>query len=133
MIVDDNREFAQELKETLVLSGYEVVVYYDGKTALEHVEREAPDVVLLDLKMEGKSGFQVADEMKFGKSTKDIPIIAITGYFTEEQHRELMSICGIKACILKPFNPLDVIAKIETIVQLKEDGRLSESGSSMIR
>jgi len=133
MIVDDNREFAQELKETLVLSGYDVVVFNDGETALEQVEREDPDVILLDLKMEGKSGFQVADEMKFRKTTKDIPIIAITGFFTEEQHRELMSICGIKACILKPFNPLDVIARIETIIRLKEDGRLSESGSAMIR
>jgi CheY-like chemotaxis protein len=63
--------------------------------------------------MDDMNGFEVAEELKRFTSTVRIPVIAMTGFFREDEHLPLMSICGIKKCIRKPFNPLDVISAIE--------------------
>jgi hypothetical protein len=116
MIVDDNVEFLEELKELLDLSGYETTACIDGDSALAKAREERPDAILLDLKMDDKSGFQVADELRRMPEAANIPIIAMTGYYTEKEHALLVNICGINMRLLKPFNPLDVIAKLESIL-----------------
>lgn len=118
MIVDDDSEFLQELKEILDLSGYEVTQVSDPKSVLREAENKIPDVILLDLKMEGLNGFEVADQLKHTEKTGQVPIIAMTGFYTEEEHMSLMNICGIQRCILKPFNPLDVISAIEMALKV---------------
>lgn len=117
MIIDDDKEFLEELKETLNLNNYEVAAFSDGTSALGMVSRIKPDVILLDLKLKGKSGFQIAYELRRFPKSANIPIIAMTAYFTEKEHTELMDMCGIRTCLMKPFNPLDAIAKIEEILK----------------
>jgi DNA-binding response OmpR family regulator len=118
MIIDDDKEFLEELHETLNLSGYEMVAVNDAQDALETANRTKPDIILLDLKMPAKSGFQVADEIRHYQQTSHIPIIAMTGFFKDD-YLPLMKMCGIKDFLKKPFNPLDVINRIEK--ELKQD------------
>ena len=113
LVVDDDKEFLEELKETLALSGYDVIEVNDPVSAANVVHNTKPDLVLLDLKMPGKSGFQLADELRHLPEMGDIPMIAMTG-FLKDDYIPLINICGIKKCLKKPFNPLDVIAHIET-------------------
>lgn len=119
MLIDDNKEFLEELVETLSLSGYEVLAVNDAATAFEAARAAKPDMVLLDLKMPGKTGFKVADEITHSAELKHIPIVAMTGHFTDLEYSLLINLCGIKKCLLKPFHPLDVIAQIENL--LRED------------
>ncbi len=63
--------------------------------------------------MSPKSGFQVADEVRNSLLLKDVPVVAMTGFFTEKQHFLMMKLCGIKTSILKPFRPINLISKIE--------------------
>jgi len=116
MVVDDDKLFLEELKETLEMSGFEIFPVSDSKTAIKVADEMKPDAVLLDMKMDGRSGFQVADDLKHFPSTSKIPILAMTGCFTEKQHLNFMKNLGIDDCILKPFNPSDVIAKIQLLV-----------------
>lgn len=113
MVVDDDVDFLGELRQTLDQSGYEVIQVHDPTQVHEMASNTEPDVILLDLKMRSMNGFEVAEELRHFSLTDQIPIIAMTGYFTEEEHRSLMNICGIKRCLNKPFNPLDVIEAIE--------------------
>lgn len=115
MIVDDNKEFLEELKETLVLSGYDVIDIDNALLTLDAAIKTKPDVIMLDLKMPEKSGFQVAYEVKHLLELTHIPIIAMTGFFHDEQI-PFLDIYGIKKCIKKPFNPLDAIAQIEAVL-----------------
>lgn len=121
MIIDDDKEFLEELNETLTLSGYEAVVVNDATSALDVIIKTKPDVILLDLKMPKKSGFQVASELKYYSGIMNVPIIAMTGFFREE-FVPLMTICGIKKYLKKPINPLDVIAQIEAVLVDIENG-----------
>ena len=113
MIVDDNVELLEELENLLKLGGYDVIALSDGDKVFDAALENKPDLILLDLKMSPKSGFQIADEARNSLSLKDVPIIAMTGFFTENQHLLMMKLCGIKTSILKPFKPLNLITKIE--------------------
>ena len=113
LIVDDNVELLEELKDLLSLGGYDVIALSDGTQAVDTALNNKPDLILLDLKMSPKSGFQIADEAKNTLLLKNTPVIAMTGFFTEKQHLLMMKLCCIKTSILKPFRPLNLITKIE--------------------
>jgi len=120
MLVDDDREFLEELKQTLDLNGYEVIGVSDSTLAQEKANNTKPDVIVLDLKMEDMSGFEVAEELKHSSNTMQIPIIGITGFFKEDEHIPLLNICGIKKCITKPFSPKELITAIESVLKKSE-------------
>jgi len=119
MVIDDNKEFLEELQELLNLTGYDTVVFSDGTSALKMVSKIKPDVILLDLKLKGKSGFHVASELKRFRKTANIPIIGMTGFYVEEEHAKLMNTVGVKTFLIKPFESSEAIAKIKAVLKKK--------------
>ena len=116
MVIEDDRELLDELKEMLSLQGYNVTAVNDSVMALEETRKIHPDLILLDMKMLGLDGFQVAEKLKQDQETSGIPIIAMTGYFRKNEHVSLMNMCGIEGCIYKPFSPDEISAKIESML-----------------
>jgi CheY-like chemotaxis protein len=114
LVVDDDLEFLQELKETLALSGYEVYAVNKAGNAINFASARRPDLILLDLKMGGMTGFEVAKGLRSVPQTANIPIIAMSGYFNEQKDCTLLEYFEIHHCLQKPFNPLDVISYIES-------------------
>ena len=64
MIVDDDMELLEELKNALTEENIEAVAINDGALVVKIAEEKQPDIIVLDMKMTGKSGFQVADDLK---------------------------------------------------------------------
>ncbi|MEJ2746273.1 MAG: response regulator [bacterium] len=64
MVVDDDKLFLSEVNEVLSLSGYETTAFDDGRVALEWARAERPDVIILDIKMDGMNGFQLTKNLK---------------------------------------------------------------------
>lgn len=119
LVVDDNKDFLAELKETLMLSGYDTVSFSTGPAALKAIKKIKPDIILLDLKMYEMSGLEVANRLKYSPETAYIPIIAMSAFYSKEEHEKIISIFQIQGYLVKPFNPLDVIAKVEMILEGK--------------
>jgi DNA-binding response OmpR family regulator len=119
MIVDDDKEFLEELRETLFLNGYEVIKVDDPHRVLDSAGNNKPDIILLDLKMDHSSGFEIADELSRFTRTTDIPVVAMTGFFTENEHISLMGLCGINKCITKPFSAEQIVTAIESELRKK--------------
>lgn len=117
MIVDDDKKFLEELKEILILNGYYPIAIHDSTTVLDAAKKQRPDLILLDLKMDGMNGFQLADSLKRMQATAHIPIIGTSGIFRIENNLEenffLMDFCHM---FHKPFNPLELIDKIEKLL-----------------
>jgi len=67
--------------------------------------------------MKGMYGFQIAERLKRSPETASIPIFALTGYFTRKEDAQLMDLCGIEMCFEKPFNPANLISKIEAFIE----------------
>jgi two-component system, sensor histidine kinase and response regulator len=116
LIIDDDKEFLEELTETLSLSGYETISVEDPDRIREIVGKTIPDVILLDLKMPKKTGFQVAYELNEYPEWAQVPIIAMSAYFNQEK-MSIPPMFRIKKCLKKPFNPLDVITEINNAIQ----------------
>jgi CheY-like chemotaxis protein len=120
MIIDDNKEFLEELKEILYLSGYDTLPISNSAIVLSVAIGFKPDIILLDLKMENMNGFDVAEQLKQYPPTKDIPIIAMSGYFPIESKPGILDLSDMRLCIQKPFSVTELITKIEEMLKEKE-------------
>lgn len=114
MLIDDDKEFLEEIRDTLSLSGYDVFPVNDATKVASAVQKIKPDIILLDLKMPKKSGFEVANELRHSSEDANIPIIAMSAFLNEDL-LPLMNICGIQKYLKKPMYPLDLIAQIEEV------------------
>lgn len=119
MIVDNDKEFLEKLQEILSVSGYNTIAINDSTVALQAVRTTKPDVILLDIKMKGMYRFQLAESLRRSLRNSHISIIAMSAYFPRKEDNMLMGLCGIKTCLHKPFNPLDVIFAIENVLNKK--------------
>jgi len=102
LIVDDDPEIVSMLTTRLVARGYRVSTASDGKTAIERAKRELPDLVLLDVMMPGKSGWEVARALKQDPVTQAIKIVMVTA-IGEHVNEMTSPIYGADAHIDKPF------------------------------
>jgi two-component system, response regulator PdtaR len=118
MIVDDDKLLLEELQETLTLNGYNVITVDNPIEVIEKIKETRPIAILLDLKMPGKSGFQVATELKRVSETSGIPIIAMSGAYNDAAYSPLMRICGIQTCLKKPFTSEEVLKAIRVMLNL---------------
>lgn len=124
MVVDDDKSFLSEVNEVLSLSGYETTAFGDGKAALKWAREKRPDVIILDIKMDGMNGFQLTKSLKRFTETAGIPVIAMTGHFTAEEHISMMQGCGIETCLKKPFNAFSMLKHIEKALALRTRGEV---------
>lgn len=116
MIVDDNKVFLEELQETLSMCGYDAKAVSDSMKALKIARKIKPNAILLDLRMNGANGFQVAHDLKHTKETAGIPIIAMSGYFPIENQSLLLDMSNMDRRIKKPFGISDLIVEIESVL-----------------
>ncbi|MBN1595952.1 response regulator [candidate division FCPU426 bacterium] len=117
MIIDDDPEYLGEIGNVLAGAGYKVELLSDSTQVMPWLKSWRPDVVLLDLNMQGKDGLQVAREINEDRATRGTIVIAVTGFYTEKEYAKLMQEYGLRQCLLKPVKPLDVIHCIENAVK----------------
>ncbi len=120
LIIDDDPEFLDEVNDLLSHTGYKVTAVNDSARAVDTVNEIKPDAILLDMRMKNVSGFEIADSLHRNPETSNIPIIAMTGYYTLKEKSWFMDFVGISRCLNKPFKPLDVISAIENLFKNSE-------------
>jgi two-component system CheB/CheR fusion protein len=101
--VEDDRDAAVSLAKLLALHGYQVRVAADGPAALQAVQAEVPDVVLLDLGLPRMSGYEVARRLREQKPQKKPLLIAVTGYSEDAQRVHSYEV-GIDLHLTKPVS-----------------------------
>ncbi len=118
LVVDDTADNIQILNE-LLGSKYDVLCAIDGEFAIEVVNDNNPDLILLDIMMPGIGGFEVCKYLKNNIDTKDIPIIFITSKNDEISIENAYNIGG-SDYITKPFRPKELLAKVNKELVLQE-------------
>jgi len=119
LVVDDERHIVRLVQVNLERAGYEVAVAYDGIEALEKVEAEKPDMVVLDVMMPRMDGFDVLKKLQANADTKDIPIIMLTAKAQDADIFKGWS-SGVSSYLTKPFNPRELLTFVERIFQSLE-------------
>jgi len=115
LIVDDEPNIVTALEYLLQHSGYEVLLAQDGEEALQQVERHLPDLVLLDVMMSLKSGYEVCQRMRERAEWRHIKIIMLSAKGREAEVNKGLSI-GADSYVTKPFSNKDLVAKIDELL-----------------
>lgn len=118
LIVDDNKVNVELIRSQLKRYDYDLQVAYDGEEALEKIEKNPPDLVLLDLMMPKISGYEVCRSIKQNKKTQFIPVIVITAL--QELDDKIKAIeLGADDFLVKPFNKLELVTRIKSLLHMK--------------
>jgi two-component system alkaline phosphatase synthesis response regulator PhoP/two-component system response regulator VicR len=121
LAVDDERHIVRLVQVNLEREGYTVVTAYDGKEALEKVEAEQPDLIVLDVMMPYMDGFEVLQNLKKNQATREIPVIMLTAKAQDaDVFRGWQS--GVDCYLTKPFNPQELKAFVKRIFKSLEEG-----------
>lgn len=113
LVVDDEPMIVMTLSIRLKAAGYEVVTAQDGEEALTQAYAEKPDLVLLDVMMPKKNGFEVCRILKEDESMKHVPVVICTAKGSDADKMEGV-MARADAYIIKPF---DVANLMETVTQ----------------
>ncbi|MBU5590914.1 response regulator transcription factor [Clostridium sp. MSJ-4] len=116
LVVDDEEHIVELLKFNLEKSGYKVVIAMDGNAAIEIAKNELPKLILLDLMLPGKDGYDVCKEIRKDNITAHIPIIMLTAK-GEELDKILGLELGADDYITKPFSVRELIARVKAVLR----------------
>lgn len=112
LVVDDNEDNAHIIRDYLEARGYPISVAYNGDQAMELFEKEKPSLVLLDVMMPGRDGWQVCREMKESESGRDVRIIMVTALQDWMDKRQAIE-TGADDFVEKPFE----LARLAMVVE----------------
>jgi len=122
LIVEDEVALAQAIEATLDIKGLQTIVAYDGDQALELINDQRPDLILLDVMMPGKSGIEICATLKTDPETASIPVVLVTAK-AEDVDRAIGLAAGAERYLTKPFSPTELIALVDETLS----GELAES------
>lgn len=118
LIVDDNKVNVELIRAQLKPYNYNIHVAYDGEEAMEKIDKNPPDIVLLDLMMPKISGYEVCRYIKQNKNTQFIPVIIITALQELEDKIKAIEL-GADDFLVKPFNKLELTTRIKSLLHMK--------------
>ncbi|HWH46629.1 MAG TPA: MASE1 domain-containing protein [Burkholderiales bacterium] len=107
LVVDDHRDSADSLATLLRMIGHEVKTSYDGQDAIELAAQYRPQLVLLDIGLPGKTGYEVARELRNAHHRSQLVLIAVSGYGQEEDRRRGRE-AGFDYHLVKPVDPAEI-------------------------
>ncbi len=118
LIADDNPQILELLEAYLEPLGVQVSLAADGEATLTAVERQPPDLILLDIMMPKRSGFEVCRLLKDDPRYRDIPIVMITA-LNEVGDWERARECGADDFLSKPVNKIELLARVQNLLKLR--------------
>jgi len=116
LIVDDEIHLVKILRFTLEHEGYNVISAFDGMEAIEKIESERPDLVILDLMLPGIDGYKVCNRIKKNEELKDIPIIILSARDFENENIEEKILADM--LMQKPFNTEKLLKAIDNLIKV---------------
>src|SRR6266436_5814444 len=131
LVVDDNKDIMLLMQELLATRGYDVVAVPDAVRAEVEVLRCPPDLILSDVVMPGKSGYELCRELKANSATRLIPFVLITG-LSDRQDRLLGIESGAGDFLNKPIFPEELFARVKSLLKLKEFTDELETAESVL-
>src|SRR5207237_2589288 len=131
LVIDDNPDMMLLMQELLATRGYDVVAVPDAVQAEAEVHRQTPDLILSDVIMPGKSGYELCRELKDNPATRLIPFVLITG-LTDREDRLKGIECGADDFLNKPIFPEELFARVKSLLKLKEFTDELETAESVL-
>jgi two-component system, OmpR family, alkaline phosphatase synthesis response regulator PhoP len=126
LVVDDDREIVRLMRGYLEQAGYLVLEAYDGQTAMHALQSERPDLLLLDLMLPDRDGWDITRAIRAHPRLANTPIIMLTAR-VEDVDKILGLELGADDYVTKPFNPREVVARVNAL--FRRSGRGSPTAA----
>jgi len=115
LLIEDEPNIIEAISFILKRDGWLVATHGDGHTALEAVSRHAPDLVILDVMLPGRSGYDILQDLRGAAATQSLPVLMLTAR-GQNKDRELAQQLGVSRFMTKPFSNADILACIHELL-----------------
>jgi len=116
LIADDEKNILISLEFLMIREGYKVKLAHDGQEALDAITRERPDLVLLDVMMPHKTGFEVCREVRANPDLKDTLILMLTAKGRDADIAKGLAM-GANGYVIKPFSTRDLAQQVRDMLE----------------
>ena len=125
LVIDDEAPIRLLCRVNLEAEGMAVLEAADGEAGLESARSDRPDVILLDVMMPGRNGWEVAEELLADTRTSSIPIVFLTARAEVRDRARGIDLGGVDY-VTKPFNPIELAPLVQDLVRRVETGERDE-------
>ncbi len=122
LVAEDERDIRELIAFTLRFGGFEVEEAINGIEAVEKARKLRPDLILMDVRMPKKTGYEACQELKAADETKDIPIVFLSAKGQEAEIKQGMEL-GAVDYILKPFEAEQLPKRMTEILEMTKRGK----------
>ncbi|WP_371224405.1 response regulator transcription factor [Roseovarius sp. 2305UL8-3] len=115
LLIEDEPNIIEAVSFILSREGWEVKTHSNGHDAVDAVRSRAPDLVILDVMLPGKSGFEILQEMRADEAMADLPVLMLTAR-GQVKDREMAERFGVSRFMTKPFSNAEVLDAVRELV-----------------
>lgn len=116
LVADDDAQIVRLVKSYLEQAGFGVLTAYDGEAALYSIRHDRPDLIVLDVMMPRRDGFELTRLLRADEHLAGIPILMLTARVEDADKLKGLDI-GADDYLAKPFNPLEVVARVRALLR----------------
>jgi two-component system alkaline phosphatase synthesis response regulator PhoP len=116
LVADDDAQIVRLVKSYLEQAGFGVLTAYDGEAALYSIRHDRPDLIVLDVMMPKRDGFELTRLLRADEHLAGIPILMLTARVEDADKLKGLDI-GADDYLTKPFNPLEVVARVRALLR----------------
>ena len=117
LVIEDDKFLRELISQKLLQEGYDVAEVVDGEKGLQALEKEKPDLVLLDLILPGIDGFEVLAKMKGAPETANIPVVILSNLGQKDDIEKGLKMGAVDYLIKAHFTPAEIIEKIRVVLK----------------
>lgn len=120
LIIEDDRSLQNVLVEMITREGYEPASAFDGEEGIQKISEFRPDLILLDIILPKKDGYEVLSQIKQDELTKDIPVLILTNLQEVDNVQKALDLGAMTFMVKSDFSLKDIVEKVkETLSQVK--------------
>lgn len=114
LLIEDEPNIIEAIRFILSRDGWRVDTHSDGSTALDAIQSRSPDLIILDVMLPNRSGFDILNDLRTGDDTTDIPVLMLTAR-GQKKDRELAERLGVSRFMTKPFSNGEILATVREL------------------
>ena len=114
LLIEDEPNIIEAIRFILSRDGWTVNIHSDGSTAVEEVNRRSPDLVILDVMLPNRSGFDILSDLRSAPDTKNLPVLMLTAR-GQKKDQEMAERIGASRYMTKPFSNSEVLDSVREL------------------
>ncbi|QEE35260.1 response regulator [Octadecabacter sp. SW4] len=114
LLIEDEPNIIEAIRFILSRDGWSVATHSDGTTALDKVQSVAPDLIILDVMLPGRSGYDILRDLRAHEGTQALPVMMLTAR-GQSKDRELAERLGVTRFMTKPFSNAEVLENVRAL------------------